>query len=70
MFYLIATTKCYEGDYEAVVGEFSTEKEANEVMNCEVLAWSDEGVEYKVVAEVDPMSANCEYEFLLARVSK
>lgn len=71
-YYLLAETQTNEGTYCACVDGFDTEDAAKIARDQENLAWSDEGVTYKITIEYPAEwdTTNCEYKFLLERVSK
>ena len=70
---LVATTKCIEGEYEAIVSGHLTREEAEQAMQTEVICWSDEGVRYRIEesGDYDWLNlTNCEYQSLVERVAK
>jgi len=72
VYFLIAKTKVYEGEYCALVGRYETEDDARVVKACEEICWSDEGATYEITME-DPQEKNlisCTYHVLLERICK
>jgi hypothetical protein len=75
MFYLIATCRVIEGTYKALVAYSDDSKEIHEKKSVEEMCWSDEGVEYEVIEgfigeSESAETFNCEYDFIMDRVSK
>lgn len=70
---VIASTKVYEGEFEAVVSYRASLEEAKGLLHSEAMCFSDEGIRYRIV-ERDKYNwveeSNCEYDWMIERTIK